>query len=106
MREPVVHIALEGDVVAVCDAPIDVGTPRAQDPEQATCGECVEACVEGWEAARETPDGIVRPPGTPPRSAEQPAGDLRAPSLLLAFGGVLALVATLVALLVTGGGNG
>ncbi|WP_448318998.1 hypothetical protein [Streptomyces sp. CO7] len=106
MWEPVVHIAVKGDAVAMCDAPIDAWTPRAQDPEQATCGECVEACIEGWDAAQETPDGIVHPPGTPPDPTGPNTGELRTPSLLLAFGGVLALVATLVALLVTGGGSG
>jgi hypothetical protein len=106
MWEPVVHIALRGDAVAMCDAPIDTWTPRAQDPEEATCGECVETYIEGWDAAQETPDGIVHPPGTPSMPIDAPPAGARTPSLLLALGGVLALVATLLTLLVTGGGTG
>jgi hypothetical protein len=50
--EPV-HIALEGDVVAMCDVPIHRLAPRAEEPEQATCEGCIDIYIEGWDAAQE-----------------------------------------------------
>lgn len=48
----VIHIALKGDVVAMCDASIDRLAPRATEPEQATCTECIDTYIEGWAAAQ------------------------------------------------------
>ncbi|MDH6226788.1 hypothetical protein [Streptomyces sp. MJP52] len=102
MWEPMVHVALKGDVVALCDAPIDAWTPRAEDPEQATCPECVGTYVEGWDAAQETPEGMEIPPGTPVTPAGQPWGGSRVVLLLLAAAVVLGLASAAVALLVGG----
>ncbi|MFE5096267.1 hypothetical protein ACFRCI_39555 [Streptomyces sp. NPDC056638] len=59
--KPIVHIALSGDTLAMCDARIERRAPRVAEPEQATCQECIYTCIEVWAAAQE--DG---PPGAPP----------------------------------------
>ncbi|MFF0133077.1 hypothetical protein ACFYTG_46670 [Streptomyces mirabilis] len=65
----VVHIALVGDAVAMCDAPLGRGVPRADEPEQATCQECIDTYIEGWAAAQEgLPKGIPSMPAYPPSS--------------------------------------
>jgi hypothetical protein len=105
MWEPVVHIALKDDAVAMCDAPMDAWSPRAEDPERATCAECVETYVEGWDAAQEAAGGGERPPGTPLRPPGPPSGASGTPFLVLAVAVALALAAAAVALLVAGGGG-
>lgn len=65
----VVHIALDGDAVAVCGAPIGRGAPRADGPEQATCQECIDTYSEGWAAAHEgLPREFPSMPAYPPSS--------------------------------------
>ncbi|MFC9399280.1 hypothetical protein ACFTWS_40185 [Streptomyces sp. NPDC057027] len=64
----VVHIALEGDVVAKCAAPIERSTPRAAAPEQATCDKCIDAYIRAWTAVRGGP-----PPVTPPMPLHPPS---------------------------------
>ncbi|MFK0025789.1 hypothetical protein [Streptomyces sp. NPDC090798] len=65
---PIVHIALSGDTLAMCDARIERRAPRAAEPEQATCQECIDTYIEGWAAAQH--DG---PPGAPPMPSYPPS---------------------------------
>ncbi|MCX4458735.1 hypothetical protein OOK58_43280 [Streptomyces sp. NBC_01728] len=98
----VVHIALDGDAVAVCGAPMGRGAPRADGPEQATCQEC----IEGWAAAQEgLPRGFPSMPAYPPSS--------RRPTAVryVAMGAVAALAVAGIAYWATssegdGGGGG
>ncbi|WP_405558588.1 hypothetical protein [Streptomyces sp. NBC_01171] len=101
MREEVVHIALKGDVVAMCDAPIDRSAPRAEEPEQATCQECIDTYIEGWAAAQQG-----RPAGTPSMPTYPPTAGRRPPWLLAVAGASLALAAGGVAYAFAGGGDG
>lgn len=58
----VVHVALKGDEVAMCDVPIDRSAPRASEPDQATCGGCIDIYIDGWAASR-----ADAPVGAPPK---------------------------------------
>lgn len=64
----VVHIALDGDAVAMCDALMERRAPRAEEPEQATCQECIDTYIEGWAAAQES-----LPAGVPPMPPYSPS---------------------------------
>ncbi|MFB7575403.1 MULTISPECIES: hypothetical protein [unclassified Streptomyces] len=100
MSEGVVHIALKGDVVGMCDAPIDRSAPRAEEPEQATCEECIDIYIEGWAAAQEQ-----RCVGAPPMPPYPPSP--RRPAWLMVAAGVgLTLAVGGVVYAFTGGGDG
>ncbi|MFF3516158.1 hypothetical protein [Streptomyces sp. NPDC002573] len=100
------HIALKGDVVAMCDAPIDRSAPRAEEPEQATCQECVDLYIEGWAAAQEQPSvGAPPMPAYPPSLAYPPSPARRPARLVVAVGVGLALAVGGVVYAVAGGGD-
>ncbi|MER5846127.1 hypothetical protein ABT126_03285 [Streptomyces sp. NPDC002012] len=66
--KPIVHIALSGDTLAMCDARVERRAPRVAEPEQATCQECIDTYIKGWAAAQQ--DG---PPGAPPVPSYPPS---------------------------------
>ncbi|MCX5338536.1 hypothetical protein [Streptomyces atratus] len=72
--KPIVHIALSGDTLAMCDARMERRAPRAAEPEQAACQECIGTYIEGWAAAQQ--DG---PPGAPSVPSYPPS---RRPSVM------------------------
>lgn len=99
MRE-VVHIALPGDSVAMCDASINRSAPRAAEPEQASCNACIDTYVEGWAATLED-----LPPGAPPMPTHPP--HRRPPGWLYAVAGAAAMLAVAATYWLTSdGGSG
>ncbi len=94
------HIAFKGDVVAMCDAPIDRSAPRAEEPEQATCQECIDLYIEAWAALQEQ-----RSVGAPPMPAYPPSPARRPTRLVVAAGVGLALTIGGVLYAFTGGGD-
>lgn len=73
MPRGVVHIALEGDTAAMCDAPLNPSAPRAEEPEKASCQQCIDIYIEGWEATLEPlPDGVPPMPTYPPTAGRRP----------------------------------
>ncbi|MGX1676034.1 hypothetical protein [Streptomyces sp. NPDC055400] len=102
MQEEVVHIAIKGDMVAMCDTPIDRSAPRAEEPEQATCQECVDTYIEGWAASQ---DEYPAPAGTSPMPTYPPSAGKRPAWLMGAVGTGLALVVGGVVYTSTSGGG-
>jgi hypothetical protein len=103
MWEPVVHIALADDDVAMCDAPMEAWSPRAEDPERATCAECVETYVEGWDAAREARGSREGWAGHDALEGDPSEVSTGTPFLVLAVVVTLAVAAAAGAILVAGG---